>query len=270
MVCHRDLTQYLVAIKSFTYHAPPKKIYVLDDGSLTIDDKALLESNIPTLKLLRLDDFTSESCPRGGCWERLLAVAALTKDDYVIQMDADTLTSGAINEVTECVEKEISFAISTSPSFRTVIPMGNIIKATRDYQKKQLDKGIVLDHVQMLAEASFDKLKGFGELKYIRGCAGFSGFAKGSVDTGFIDDVSSQMFDAIGTKWREWGSEQVMSNIVVANSAKATVLPHPKYSNCNEMKDQNTNFAHFIGICRFTDTRYVRRALGVIKNLRNA
>lgn len=110
MTCHRDLIQYLVAIKSFTRYASPRKVFVLDDGSLTGRDKETLEKHVPGIEFLAMPDFHSEACPRGGCWERLLAVAELAKHDYVVQMDADTLTRGETPEVLSCVEKgEVSY-----------------------------------------------------------------------------------------------------------------------------------------------------------------
>ena len=34
----------------------------------------------------------------------------------------------------------------------------------------------------------------------------------------------------LGSRWTEWGTEQVTSNYVVANSPEAMVLPYPKYA----------------------------------------
>ncbi len=56
----------------------------------------------------------------------------------------------------------------------------------------------------------------------------------------------------------EWGSEQVMSNIVVANVPSAVVLPHPKYADCHKMEPGVTQFIHFIGSCRFDGGNYAR------------
>ena len=75
------------------------------------------------------------------------------------------------------------------------------------------------------------------------------------------------MWSAIGDKWAEWGSEQVMSNIVVANIPNAIVLPHPKYADCHKMKADVTEFIHFIGSCRFDGGNYGRLAAQVIATL---
>jgi hypothetical protein len=60
-----------------------------------------------------------------------------------------------------------------------------------------------------LPEANFDKLEDFRSLRYVRGCAGF---ARRSFTREFVERISLQMRAAIGDKWAEWGSEQVMSN----------------------------------------------------------
>lgn len=72
---------------------------------------------------------------------------------------------------------------------------------------------------------------------------------------------------AIGEKWAEWGSEQVMSNIVLANIPASVVLPHPKYADCQKMKPGETAFIHFIGSCRFNNGTYAKLGRQVIGRL---
>jgi hypothetical protein len=75
------------------------------------------------------------------------------------------------------------------------------------------------------------------------------------------------MHAAIGGRWSEWGSEQVMSNIVVANIERAIVLPHPKYADCHKMQQGVTEFIHFIGSCRFDDGNYATLGAQAIARL---
>jgi hypothetical protein len=75
------------------------------------------------------------------------------------------------------------------------------------------------------------------------------------------------MRTVLGDRWAEWGSEQVMSNIVVANIPGAVVLPHPKYADCHNMKPQLTEFIHFIGSCRFDCDNYAGLDTQVITTL---
>ena len=77
------------------------------------------------------------------------------------------------------------------------------------------------------------------------------------------------MHAAIGDKWSEWGSEQVMSNIIVANAPHARVLPHPKYADCQKMKPGQTRFIHFIGSCRFRNGTYAQLGTEVVASLQS-
>ena len=122
-------------------------------------------------------------------------------------------------------------------------------------------------HVQVVAEAHFNRLRDFESLHYVRGCSGFAGFARRSFTREFVEEISAQMRSALGDRWTEWGSEQVMSNIVVANIPGAVVLPHPKYADCHKMKPQLTEFIHFIGSCRFDGENYARLGMQVITTL---
>lgn len=260
---HKDVLMFLLALKSFAREVPIGQVYLLNDGSLTTEDIALVHKHVPKLAVFELRDFQGSSCPRGGTWERLLAIAEAVKKHYVIQLDSDTLTIGALPEVIEYVRQGTAFTIGTwdNQEIETMNERCTTIKSRNTGPDS---------HVQLVAEAHFDKLKAFNTLRYVRGCSGFAGFPQHSFTRDFVEGISSQMHAAIGSKWEEWGSEQVMSNIVVANIASAKVLPHPKYSDCQKMKLRQTAFIHFIGSCRFTHGAYATLGRGVITNIRSA
>lgn len=258
---HKDVLMGLIAFKSFAHRVAVGAIRILDDGSLQADDRALLREHLPSVEFLDLAEVRTDACPRGGCWERLLWIARLTRDHHVVQLDSDTLSVTDLPEVAGCLETGRSFVIGTWDN-QTVESMA--------FRQSEAARHLALvsgkPHVQLLAEANFDKLAQFADLRYIRGCAGFAGFARGSVEAGFIEAVSQQMVAAIGEAWRAWGSEQVMSNIVVANDPRATVLPHPKYCDCSKLSE-GAAFVHFIGSCRFTGGIYASMARSVIGSL---
>ena len=76
------------------------------------------------------------------------------------------------------------------------------------------------------------------------------------------------MASLLGVRWAEWGSEQVMSNIAVANSPRVTVLPHPRYCDCQHITI-DTAFIHFIGDCRFQGDTYRKTGAAAIGHLRS-
>jgi hypothetical protein len=257
---HKDVLMFLLAIKSFARHVAPGAVFVVDDGSLTDGDRATLAAQVPGLTLFGLEQFRVPACPRGGTWERLLAIAALVGDYYVIQLDSDTLTIGPIDDVRQCIARGTSFAIGTWD--RQSLESMQERCATAKGRVAQGDA-----HIQVVAEAHFDRLVDFRTLRYVRGCSGFAGFAPRSFSRAFVETISSQMWAALGDRWSEWGSEQVMSNVVVANVSDAMVLPHPKYADCHKMRAGLTEFVHFIGSCRFDDGNYARLGAQVIATL---
>jgi hypothetical protein len=259
-VQHKDVLLLLLAVKSFARQVRPREICVLNDGSLSANDRAVLREHLPGVNLLELAEFRSAICPRGGTWERLLAIASLVRDHYVIQLDSDTLTIGSIEEVRHCIERQAAFALGTWNNQRIETMRERCETATK--LAHQTDS-----HVQVVAEANLDKLDDFESLRYVRGCSGFAGFARQSFTREFVEAISGQMQAAIGAKWSEWGSEQVMSNIVIANVPNAIVLPHPKYADCHKMQAGVTEFIHFIGSCRFDGGNYARLGAQVIARL---
>ena len=257
---HKDVIMYLLAAKTFASRMQPGQVHVVNDGSLTTEDKVLLAAHIPGVQVHSLEQFRRRGCPEGGTWERLLAIAELVKEGYVVQLDSDTLTLADIPEIRQCVEKQQGFTIATfdNADFETMV--------TRQARAgKRLNDGN--NHVQIAAEAHFDRLKGFHQMRYVRGCSGFAGFPRNSFSSEYVEDLSRQMAAAIGDRWREWGSEQVMSNIVVANLSRARVLPHPKYSDCLRRRSEETVFVHFIGVCRFRGGVYAKLAQQKIREL---
>jgi hypothetical protein len=253
---HKDVILFLIAIKTFARQVPLSKVFIINDGSLNNDDLIILRQHIPIADFYDADQFSDPLCPTGGCWERLLAIANFINQYYIIQLDSDTLTLSTLDEVNDHIKTNTGFVISTWDK-QEIEPMN----VTSERAQKNNN------HVQMLAEIHFSKLEGSENMKYIRGCAGFSGFPKGSFNKEFIIDFSQKMEKEIGSKWHEWGSEQVMSNVVVANLEKANGLPHPKYSDCNNMKPFISHFIHFIGDCRFKRSIYAKLAKNEIIKL---
>ncbi len=260
---HKDVLMYLAASKSFARHIPLAEVHVVDDGSLTADDRNLLSRHIPGIRIHALASFRVPGLPNGGTWERLIAITRFSEARYVIQLDADTLTLASIPEVAAAVKSETAFSIGTWDHQR-IEPALDRSAAAKSHLVGERP------HVQLLAEANFANLHEAETLKYVRGCSGFSGFPAGMDKIDLLYAISSQMQTLIGERWLEWGSEQVMSNLVVANQPGAIVLPHPEYADCEKMRPGTTRFVHFIGTCRFRGGRYRRLVNRVAQDLNRA
>jgi len=261
---HRDFLMYLVAIKSVYRFFDAGKIVILDDGTLTSKDCALLVHHLPAARVLTLADVPDADTPKGGCWERLLLISKLVRDSYVIQVDADSLTLHEVPEVLNYVEQNCSFTLLGSGSFPGVESMLDACNRARRNGKHNSEP-------QAISERSLDQFPESSKLKYVRGNAAFAGFARNSFRSSDVEYFSKNMEAICGTnKWREWGSEQVTSNLIIANSPKASVLPHPKYTSYYALPSvdySRSSFVHFMGGHRFERGCYSVLSRQVIRQL---
>jgi hypothetical protein len=258
LVSHFDLIMYMVAVKSFYSHIGTGQIIVLNDGTLTSDDMKLLTLHFPSLQIISINDIQYSGCPTYICWRRLMLISHYVKLGYVVQLDSDTLTVDDIPEIVDAIKENRSFIMGTGMG-RQISSIDEICHRMKASQSK---------HVQVIAEQNFDKLRDYRQLKYVRGSAGFAGFARGSFSRAQVEALSTEIEHSIGQIWHNWGSEQVMSNLMIANSPKASVLPYPKYSGFTPKKpyDQSA-FLHFVGAHRFKRGVYRRLAADVITKL---
>jgi hypothetical protein len=255
-----DVTMYLVAIKSFLHIFKKGKLVLVVHNDCPKDNLAKLEYHLRPHRIVRHREVQLGACQIGGTWERLATIAHELKDNFVIQLDADTVTFNAIPEVMECVKNNCSFMIGEWPgqSFEPVEETSERVRLVKSH------------HVQMLAEKSMYSVPELKSCKYARGQSSFAGFAKGAFSFEFLELFSKAMEKAVGIpKWREWGSESVASNFVVANSPSATILPNPKYTTYYPGRHDYdlSSLVHFEGSNRFAGGVYIRKAREMIRRV---
>jgi hypothetical protein len=267
-VYHAAMDMSLLALKSFAHHFTRGKFNILDDGSLTADDYTQLKYHLPNLTITHINDIPLGKCPKGGCWERLIHVIELSKEAYVIQVDTDTLTIGALPEINQCVLNNQAFTIG-NPMWSKPTDVGYMSRLALAWQG---------DHVQVKTEQQLTNLSSIPLKTYLRGCAAFTGFPKGLFDFEVLEAFSQEMATLIGkNKWHDWGSEQVSSNVMVSLCENAMILPWPKYMNfgfptqTGGNKDLNnfhgkTAVMHFIGSNRYDHRVYEKLSGNIIKN----
>jgi hypothetical protein len=262
MLCHGEVVMYLLAVQSFCRElGRVPRVVILNDGSLTEPDCATLRAHIPSVRIVRIAEVPSSDCPKGSCWERLLLISDLVQVSYVVQLDSDTLTLNSIPEISECIDANRSFTLMGDRSYPEIESMTSACLRS---------KGNLSPMVQAVCERSFDQLAESASLKYVRGNAGFTGFAKGSIDRAAIVRFSELMRRIAKETWDEWGSEQVTSNLLIANSANALTLEFPKYLSYWAHPDvsyEDASFIHFIGPHRFSNGFYLKSARKVIASL---
>lgn len=266
MIGTRVLLPYLVAIKSLHQRLQRGRFVILDDGTLTPDDKAVLAHHLGNPEIHNFDDVDVGPCPRYCVWERILLLLELRQDDYVIQVDSDTVTLGPVPEVASAIDAGRDFTLKGEASARWL--------TVEDFKKTTpgLDPFAPTTHVQGAAEEILPQTDGSlpQPAHYVRGCAGFVGFAKGKLGRDVAEHYSSDVEAVLGMEsWKRWGSEQVMSNVIVANEGEPVLLPYERYLNFwNEPLPADARFAHFIGTFRFHGGAYLnatRRAIAALK-----
>ena len=264
MIGTKALLPYLVAAKSFQARLGRGRFAILDDGTLTAADKAVLAHHLGNPPITPIAAVNTGPCPRGGTWERLLTILDLRKADYVIQLDSDIVALGPVPEINAAIDAGLSFTLRGEGGAE-ILPLP--VLAERTVAKG--DAGRL--HVQSAIEQAMARVQIVGrpDLRYVRGCSGFAGFAPGGEGRVLAEDFSQEAQRLLGADhWAEWGSEQVTSSFVIANEANAMLLPYCRYLNFwNEPISAEAALVHFIGTYRYHRGAYLAAARQAIAHL---
>lgn len=260
MVHHRDVLPYLLALKSFAQHLLPSRVVVVADKTIDASDEAMFKQQVPNIELRRAQEFERAGVPVGGCWERFMAISHYVSQAYVIQLDADTLTLADIDHVVDHFKRNISFTIGTF-DLQAKVGVAEVSRWAQSHCESYASP-----HIQLVCEAALLTAAAAGDSgkSYIRGCAGFAGFGRGSFTPDDVVVLSNRMQKHVGDAWSKWGTEQFASNYIVSNIPGSEVLPHPVYTTPNKI-DHTTKFVHFIGSHRYLNGIYlneVKKFLG--------
>lgn len=267
MIGTRVLLPYLVAVKSLHRHLQRGRVVIFDDGTLTAQDKAALAHHCGDPEILPISEVDTGDCPKGGCWERLLSILDLRADAYVIQLDSDTVTLGPVPEIADAIAGGRDFTLQGEASARW-LSVAEFARITPGFDP--LDPSV---HVQGAIEEVLYRIDASLPVPahYVRGCAGFAGFAPGGMGRVVAERFTREAEAILGKdSWNRWGSEQVMSNVIVSNEGEPVLLPYERYLNFwNEPVGDEVAFIHFIGTYRYHKGAYAeatRRAIAALKS----
>jgi hypothetical protein len=164
-------------------------------------------------------------------------------------MDADILCVGPIPEVLDSIAANRAFTLAEG------IPKKPLDSWVADAIARKSDN-VVTDF-----EMQGPGFPNSGEVMYVRGSSGFTGFARNVMDRSFVEDFYDKASILMGPRWREWGTEQITSNFCIANSPGSFDLPRPKYMTWEHHPiPAEISLLHFLGYCRFDDGVLVRFA----------
>jgi hypothetical protein len=257
MVENLDVQMYILAVKALYRRLRKGKIVAIVDADLPEKQRQLIRQHLGPVEFRHLEDLDTGTCQRGGTWERVIHCVDRTDKDYVIQIDADTLCFGNLDEVVKCVEENQAFTLAET------IP----IKPLTEWVQNGVDRKS--DHIVNTFELKAKEFPNAEKWKYVRGSSGFAGFAKGGVTRELLETFHAGGLKVHGDRWKEWGTEQIASNFTVANSPNSIPLPYPKYATWEpeyakfQQKGitDDMSLLHFIGAFRFD--------LGAFKMLAN-
>ncbi|MBK5294703.1 MAG: hypothetical protein JJE04_23870 [Acidobacteriia bacterium] len=248
MVAGHDFHLYILAVKSLYRRLGRGRIVMISDG-VSPSSIALIQKHIGPVEVVPVETIDTGKCQRGGTWERLVYLIRRSENEYIIQMDADVLCVGPIPEVLHCIDNNIAFALAEG------IPK----KPLPDW----VEDGIARksDNVVHVFEKQARQFPDADRFLYLRGSSGFAGFAKGASNEGILEDFHRRGLKMLGPRWKEWGTEQLASNFLVANSPNSVPLPKPKYLSYERHQIPNEiSLLHFLGYCRFHNGVFARFA----------
>ena len=248
------LLPYLVAVKSFWSQLERGRIVLLDDGTLTAQDKAILAHHCGDPEIIAIGSVQMGPFPSGGCWERFLTILDRRVSEYWIQLDSDTVTIGAAPEIAAAIDRNRSFALLGGEEAEVGV------LSVADVPAAFYPGGPAQGHVQARIESRLDQCPAEREWRYLRGCAGFAGFAAMGEGRALAAAFLRQMTALIGEDDVSiWGTEQVASNFQLANERDPLLLPYGRYLNY-WAKDwaEEAAFVHFIGTHRYHNGAYER------------
>jgi len=256
MVHQRDVLSYLVAIKSFAMHTNPARVVIVCDPSIGDSEKVIFKTHIPHAEIRNALDFQDPRIPIGGTWERLSAITQYSPEAYVVQLDADTVTTAAIPEIVAAITNQHGFVIRDDAN-QGIEPLAQTAARARDWPSV---------HVQAIAEQVMVDAGVNGRF-YIRGCSGFTGFASDKMLRDEFFDFAVKMHKKIGEVWTTWSSEQVTSNYLVANQNNTLALSPNKYASAKHATSEAA-FIHFIGSERYKNRAYEKASLAATSKLK--
>ena len=258
LLCDSDVNMYLLSITSFCHYIQPQKIVVVSDR-LSQQSCDALRRCIPEIDIVPAEDYREPGLPIGGCWERFTYIMRNVCAQYMVQLDADILTLKRPNEVIDAIKQNVSFSLTTKLGLEkmTFVNASYLV-----WERKS-------KHIQNEAEKALKDCNNAESRLYIRACAGFAGYAKDSFNIEVVKEFSKEIENKLGhEKWSEWGSEQVTSNYIIANSKDSVILPYEYYPFYEPgIDEKDIKLFHFIGTHRFKKGRYLGLARQLIKSL---
>jgi hypothetical protein len=192
-----EVLPYLVAIKSLHRSLGRGRFTIIDDGTLTGEDRAILAHHCGDPEIILHQAVRQGPQTPDRAWASLLTILDRRAGQYWIALDPYTVTLGALPDVATAIASNRSFSV-----------VGGV---ARGGPERQLQRRIAV-------------LCGTRGWRYREGCTGLSGFAAGGTGRALV-----AAFHADLTALGEPMTAEIARNLVVANEVEPVWLPELRY-----------------------------------------
>ncbi len=247
MVQESDVQMYILAVKALYRRLGRGRIATIVRADFPKRQRELIRRHLGPVEFHDVEDLPTGRCQRGGTWERLVFCVNRSANEFVIQIDCDVLCIGPIEDVVERVNQNCAFVLAEG------IPIQPL--------SAWVEKGIARksNNIVTSFEIRGPEITDAHRWLYVRGSSGFAGFAQGAVTMDLVEHFHEAAARVHGNRWTEWGTEQIASNFVIANSPRSEPLPYPKYATFEPAYatfqkngiTPDVSLLHFIGAYRF-------------------
>lgn len=248
-----NLLPYLVAVKSLWHQLRRGRVAILDDGTLTPQDRAILAHHCGDPELIAMGSAEPGPFPSGGGWEHFLTVLDRRNSEYWITLASDTVTIGPVDEVLAAISRNRSFTLlSRSGPETSPLPLS-------EFTRMKYSGGPDDSHAQTSIESRLGQLPPGQGWRYVQGSAGLAGYAAMGPGRQLAASFLEQLEQLVGTQnTLIQGAEQVAANFQLANEPDLAMLPHDKYLNHPaEGLGEEASFLHFAGIPSRANDAYI-------------
>jgi hypothetical protein len=190
-----EVLPYLVAAKSLHRSLRRGRFTVVDDGTLTGEDRAILAHHCGDPEIVPHQAVRRAALPAGGGWALLLTILDRRAGQYWIALDPHTVTLGELPEVAAANASNRSFGLAAGEA--------------RGGRARQSQRRVAA-------------LCGTRGWRYRHGCGGLSGFAAGG--------TGRALATAFHTELGEEATAELARNLVLANEAEPVWLAKPRYA----------------------------------------
>ena len=257
-----ELLPTLVAVKSLHAQLKRGRVVLLDDGTLTGEDRALLAHHCGDPELIAAaGDEGSAGFLSGKGWKAFCTVLARRQSEYWLWLGSDSVTIAAVPEVERAIALNASCMLPGPGKAEEPQGLGEFVRA--HYPAGPADGDAATRIESRLAKVARS------DWRYLRGSAGLLGFGAGGPGLRFAASACHVLESLVGAStMRDPGAVQIAANLHLASEKRTVLLPRARYRHDGrEAWDEGAAFFRFAEPDRYADGTYASISRVAIEGL---